>query len=59
MNLNPHYLTHAPKDEHYIISTNDTKFKGIVKNNETAAFIMEHDIKNILYKLRYIGALVE
>ena len=24
-----------------MISTSDTKFKGIVKNNETAAFIIE------------------
>ncbi len=41
MKLNPHFLTHETKGEHYMISTSDTKFKGIVRNNETAAFIIE------------------
>lgn len=41
MKLNPRFLTHETKGEHYIISTSDTKFKGIVKNNDTAAFIVE------------------
>lgn len=41
MKLNPHFLTHVTKGEHYMISTSDTKFKGIVRNNETAAFIIE------------------
>lgn len=41
MKLNPKLLTHETKGEHYIISTSDTKFKGIVKNNDTAAFIVE------------------
>ena len=41
MKLNPKFLTHVTKGEHYMISTSDTKFKGIVKNNETAAFIIE------------------
>ena len=41
MKLNPKYLTHKTKGEHYIISTSGTKFTGIIKNNETAAFIVE------------------
>lgn len=41
MKLNPKFLTHETKGEHYMISTSDTQFKGIVKNNETAAFIIE------------------
>ena len=41
MRLNPKFLTHETKGEHYMISTSDTAFKGIVKNNETAAFIVE------------------
>ena len=41
MILNPNFLTHETKGEHYMISTSDTHFKGIVKNNETAAFIIE------------------
>jgi len=41
MKLNPKFLTHVTKGEHYMISTSNTKFKGIVKNNETAAFIIE------------------
>lgn len=41
MKLDPRFLTHVTRGEHYMISTSDTKFKGIVKNNETAAFIIE------------------
>ncbi|MBO4877696.1 MAG: PqqD family protein [Ruminococcus sp.] len=41
MKLNPKFVTHVTKGEHYMISTADTRFKGIVKNNETAAFIIE------------------
>ena len=41
MKLNPKFLTHETKGEHYMISTSDTQFKGIVKNNDTAAFIIE------------------
>ncbi len=41
MKLNPRFLTHETKGEHYMISTGDATFKGIVKNNETAAFIVE------------------
>ena len=41
MKLNPKFLTHITKGEHYLISTSDTAFKGIVKNNDTAAFIIE------------------
>ncbi|MBP1534446.1 MAG: PqqD family protein [Ruminococcus sp.] len=41
MKLDPRFLTHVTRGEHYMISTSDTKFKGIVKNNETAAFIVE------------------
>ena len=41
MRLGPKFLTHVTKGEHYVISTSDTRFKGIVKNNETAAFIVE------------------
>lgn len=41
MKLNPKFLTHETKGEHYMVSTGDTEFKGIVKNNQTAAFIVE------------------
>ena len=41
MKLDPNFLTHVTDGEHYMISTTDTKFNGIVKNNYTAAFIVE------------------
>lgn len=41
MKLNSGFLTHTVKGEHYIISSGETQFKGIVKNNETAAFIVD------------------
>ena len=41
MKLDPRFLTHVTKGEHYLIAMGDVKFKGIVKNNNTAAFIVE------------------
>ena len=41
MKLDPRFITHETKGEHYIISTSETKFCGIIKNNETAALIVE------------------
>ena len=41
MKLNPKFLTHETRGEHYIIPTSNAGFNGIVKNNETAAFIVE------------------
>lgn len=41
MKLNPKFLTHETFGEHYMIGTGDTAFNGIVKSNETAAFIIE------------------
>ena len=41
MKLNPQFLTHETFGEHYIIGTDETGFKGIIKSNETAAFIVE------------------
>ena len=85
MKLNPNFITHETNGEHYIISTGKARFSGIVKNNETAAFIVEClktettesaivdkllakydgadrvtvevDVKNIISKLRSIGAV--
>lgn len=87
MKLDPNFLTHVTDGEHYMISTTDTKLNGIVKNNYTAAFIVEclksdttesaivdkmlleysnaertvveHDVSNIIAKLRSIDAIVE
>jgi Coenzyme PQQ synthesis protein D (PqqD). len=41
MKLNAKFITHESLGEHYIIGTDETGFKGIVKSNETAAFIVE------------------
>ena len=41
MKLNPKFLTHETFGEHYMIGTGITAFNGIVKSNETAAFIIE------------------
>ena len=41
MKLNSKFFTHETYGEHYMVSTGDTEFKGIVKNNDTAAFIIE------------------
>ncbi len=41
MKLDARFITHVTKGEHYMISTGDKGFNGIVKNNDTAAFIIE------------------
>lgn len=41
MKLNPSFLTHESKGEHYMVSTGGTEFSGIVKSNTTAAFIID------------------
>ena len=87
MKLNSKFFTHETNGEHYMVSTGDTEFKGIVKNNDTASFIIEclkenttvndivdkildeydiddkktveKDVKDIIDKLRNIGAIEE
>ena len=41
MKINSNFLTHESNGEHYIISTSATSFNGLVKSNETAAFIID------------------
>ena len=41
MKLNPNFVTYESRGEYFIVDTSNTKFQGIVKNNETAAFIVE------------------
>ena len=41
MKINSNFLTHELKEEYYMIPTSNAKFNGIVKNNETANFIIE------------------
>ena len=41
MKLSPRFLTHETKGEYYMVSASGSQFSGIVKNNKTAAFIIE------------------
>ena len=41
MKLNPKFLTHETGGVHYIVSTGAARFNGMVKCNETTAFIAE------------------
>ena len=41
MKLDPAFIIYSTKGEHYLVPTGGAKFKGIVKNNETAAFMVE------------------
>ena len=41
MKLKKEFLTHKTMGEHFIVPTSAAEFKGIVQNNETAAFIVE------------------
>ena len=87
MKLKQEFITHTLDGEQYMISTNRTNFNGMIKNNETSAFIVdclktdttenvivdkliseykgadrptvEHDVTNIIGKLRSIEAIEE
>ena len=41
MKLKPTFLTHTTNGENYMIPTANAAFKGMVKSNDTAAFIIE------------------
>ena len=41
MKLSSDFLTHNSKGEHITVSTNNTKFNGLIRSNPTAAFIIE------------------
>ncbi len=41
MKLKSQFQTHDALGEHYLVPLGDASFKGIVKGNETAAFIWE------------------
>lgn len=41
MKLKSSFITHKVADEHITVSTSNTQFAGLVRSNETAAFIIE------------------
>ena len=41
MIINKNFLTQELNGQYYMISTSNTKFNGIIKNNETSAFIIK------------------
>ena len=41
MKLAKNFLTHTTNGENYMVPTAEAKFKGMVKSNDTAAFIIE------------------
>lgn len=41
MKLKEGFITHETGGEHIMVSVGKTKFSGIVKSNETAAFIVD------------------
>lgn len=41
MIINKNFLTQELNGQYYMISTSNTEFNGIIKNNETSAFIIE------------------
>ena len=40
MKLKPEYISHTIDDTHYLIGVGSSAFHGIVRSNETAAFII-------------------
>ncbi|MDD3279909.1 MAG: PqqD family protein [Lachnospiraceae bacterium] len=41
MKLNSNFITHDTEDEQVMVATGSTAFAGLVRNNKTAAFIVE------------------
>lgn len=41
MKLNSNFITHDTEDEQVMVATGSTTFAGLVRNNKTAAFIVE------------------
>lgn len=58
MKLDPNFVTYSAKGEHYLVPTGAAKFKGIVKNNETAAFIVER-LKTETTEQALVGSVLE
>lgn len=42
MKLNDKFITHMSNNKQVLISTDRTVFSGIVRSNETAAYIIDH-----------------
>lgn len=58
MKLNPKFLTHETKGEHITVSTTGTKFNGLIRNNPTAAFIVE-SLKNDTTESEIVDKMLE
>ncbi len=41
MKLKSSFITHEVADEHITVSTSNAQFAGLIRSNETAAFIIE------------------
>ena len=41
MKLKSDYITHVVEDTQYLVGVSDDAFKGVVRSNETAAFIVD------------------
>ena len=86
MKLNPDFITHDMDESQFMVDVGMNTFKGVVRSNKTAAFIvnclkeettedqivsamlerydaseetLRRDVKDVLSKLRGIGALDE
>ena len=58
MKLNSDFITHTSGEQHYVVSLGRGEFKGIIKNNGTAAFICEQ-LKSDTTEDRIVEAMLE
>lgn len=58
MKLKSDFITHTIEDTQFLLSVGGKTFNGIVRNNETAAFIVDH-LQNEVTKEEIIDAMLK
>ncbi|MBO5076307.1 MAG: PqqD family protein [Clostridia bacterium] len=58
MKLNPNFITHMSGGQYYVVSTDSTAFKGIIRGNGTTGDIIDL-LKNEVTEEQIVDALFE
>ena len=58
MKLNKNFITHDTAEEHFMMAVGESDFKGLVRNNKTAAFIVDC-LKNETSEEEIVGKMLE
>ncbi len=58
MKLNKNFITHDTAGEHFMMPVGESEFKGLVRSNKTAAFIVDC-LKNDTSEEEIVGKMLE